>query len=242
MGAPKASLLGENTVAKVNVNSASRDELVEAGVRAEIADEILKLRRKEPITSADALDQVQGVGPATLDQLRKVLAFGEPRGESDDKGGNGSERGHQAERATKEAAQQAQDAGSSAVRGGAAAAQGAAQAGAGAMRSGLQVVQRAADTAGEAQRETAQRSAEGTAELGQAWMELVQQQGRQNVQTLTALTRAVRWDEVLQAQGEFLRASVERMAQFTQRWLETSRSVMGSATAAAARDRRDRAA
>jgi hypothetical protein len=35
---------------------------------------------------------------------------------------------------------------------------------------------------------------------------------------------------------------VERMAQFTQRWLETSRSVMASATAAAARDRRDRAA
>jgi hypothetical protein len=226
MGAPKANLLGENTVAKVNVNSASRDELVEAGVRSEIVEEILKLRRKEPITSADALDQIQGVGPATLDQLRKVLAFSEPRGEGDDKSGGG-ERGHEAERATKEAAQQAQ---------------GAAQAGAGAMRSGLQVVQRAAEATGEAQRETAQRSAEGTAELGQAWMELVQQQGRQNVQTLTALTRAVRWDEVLQAQGEFLRASVERMAQFTQRWLETSRSVMGSATAAAARDRRDRAA
>jgi hypothetical protein len=232
--------LGENTVAKVNVNSASRDELVEAGVRAEVADEILKLRRKEPITSADALDQIQGVGPATLDQLRKVLAFSEPRGESDDQGGGG-ERGHQAERATKEAVQQAQDAGGSAVRGGAAAAQGAAQAGAGAMRSGLQVVQRAADTAGEVQRETAQRSAEGTAELGQAWMELVQQQSRHNVQTLTALTGAVRWDEVLRAQGEFVRASVERMAQFTQRWLETSRSVMSSATAAA-RDRRDRAA
>jgi hypothetical protein len=214
-------------VAKVNVNSASRDELVEAGVRTEIADEILKLRRKEPITSADALDQIQGVGPATLDQLRKVLAFNEPRGESDDKSGGGGERGHDAERATKEAAQQAQ---------------GAAQAGAGAMRSGLQVVQRAADAAGKAQRETAQRSAEGTAELGQALMELVQQQSRQNVQTLTALTRAVRWDEVLQAQGEFVRASVERMAQFTQRWLETSRSVIGSATAAAARDRRDRAA
>ncbi|HEX6014535.1 MAG TPA: helix-hairpin-helix domain-containing protein [Geminicoccaceae bacterium] len=227
-------------MAKINVNAASRDELVEAGVRAEIADEIVKLRRKEPITSADALDQIQGVGPATLDQLRRVLDFSEPHDESDRKGGG--ERGHQAERAAKEGVQYAHDAGSGAVRGGAAAAQGAAQSGAGAMRSGLQVVQHAADAVGEAQRETAQRSAEGTAELGQAWMELVQQQSRHNVQTLTALTRAVRWDEVLRAQGEFLRASVERIAQFTQRWLETSRSVMGSATAAAARDRRDRAA
>jgi hypothetical protein len=240
MGAPKANPLGEKSVAKVNVNSASRDELVEAGVRADLADEILKLRRKEPITSADALDQIQGVGPATLDQLRKALDFSEPRGRSDDK--DGGERGHHTERATKETVEQGRDAGSSAVRGGGAAAQGAAQAGAGAMRSGLQVVQRAAYAAGEAQRETAQRSADGTAELGQAWMELVQQQSRHNVQTLTALTGAVRWDEVLRAQGEFLRASVERMAQFTQRWLETSGSVMGSATAAAARDRRDRAA
>ena len=41
-------------MAKTNVNTASRDELVEAGVRADLADEILKLRRKGKITSADA--------------------------------------------------------------------------------------------------------------------------------------------------------------------------------------------
>ena len=62
-------------MAKANINSASREELVEAGVRAEIADEILKLRRKHSITSPEELEDVQGVGPATLDQLRKALDF-----------------------------------------------------------------------------------------------------------------------------------------------------------------------
>src|SRR5215207_785271 len=65
-------------MAKANINSASREELVEAGVRAEIADEILKLRRKHSITSPEELEEVQGVGPATLDQLRKALDFKEP--------------------------------------------------------------------------------------------------------------------------------------------------------------------
>ena len=37
---------------KANVNTASREELIEVGVRAELADEILKLRRKGKITSA----------------------------------------------------------------------------------------------------------------------------------------------------------------------------------------------
>jgi Helix-hairpin-helix motif len=241
LGRPKPFLLGENIMAKANVNTASRDELVEAGVRADVADEILKLRRKEKITSVDALDQVQGVGPATLDQLRKALDFSEPRQNGDDR--DQDQRRGQAERGeAREAAEKAQDAGSAALRGGAAAAQGAVQAGAGAMRSGLQVVQRSAGVAGEAQREVAQRSAERTAELGQALMELVNEQGRQNLQALTALSRAVRWDEVLQVQGELMRASVERMAEFTQRYLEATRSVM-TAAAEATRDRRgDRAA
>jgi hypothetical protein len=73
----------DSTMAKANVNTASRDELVEAGVRAELADEILKLRRKGKI-SLEALDQVPGVGPATLEQLRKSLDFS-------DKSGNGGE-------------------------------------------------------------------------------------------------------------------------------------------------------
>ena len=63
-------------MAKANVNTASRDELIEVGVRAEIADEIVKLRRKGKV-ALEALDELPGVGPATLEQLRKVLDFNE---------------------------------------------------------------------------------------------------------------------------------------------------------------------
>jgi hypothetical protein len=75
-------------MAKPNVHTASRDELVEAGIRAELADEILKLRRKGKI-DLEALDEVQGVGPATLEQLRKVLDFRDQPKNEDDR----SERG-----------------------------------------------------------------------------------------------------------------------------------------------------
>ena len=72
-------------MAKPNVHTASRDELVEAGVRAELADEILKLRRKGKI-DLEALDEVPGVGPATLEQLRKSLDFRDQPKNGDDRG------------------------------------------------------------------------------------------------------------------------------------------------------------
>ena len=59
-------------MAKANVNTTSRAQLVEAGIRAELADEILKLRRKEKITSLKALNQLPGIGPAFLDQARSL--------------------------------------------------------------------------------------------------------------------------------------------------------------------------
>ena len=61
-------------MAKANVNTVSRDELIEAGVRAELADEIVKLRRKGKV-GLEALEELPGVGPATLEQLRKALDF-----------------------------------------------------------------------------------------------------------------------------------------------------------------------
>ena len=66
-------------MAKVNVNAASREELVDvAELRPELAEAIVRFRdERGKITKADELDQVQGVGPATLEQLRKALTFGE---------------------------------------------------------------------------------------------------------------------------------------------------------------------
>src|SRR3954470_21508804 len=70
------AILGERTMAKPNVDTASRDELVEAGVRAELVDEILKRRRKGAVR-LEELDEVPGVGPATLEHLRQALDFRE---------------------------------------------------------------------------------------------------------------------------------------------------------------------
>src|SRR4051794_14096723 len=81
-------------MAKVNVNSATRDDLVAvAGLRPEIADAVLEFRRKHHrITDARALEELPEVGPATVEQLRKALDFG-------DKGGHGREQVEAGERA-----------------------------------------------------------------------------------------------------------------------------------------------
>jgi hypothetical protein len=87
----------------------------------------------------------------------------------------------------------------------------------------------------EVEQESVRRVAEGTTELSQVFADLVQEQTRQNIEALTALSRAVDWERILQVQGEFLRASLERTALFTRRYFEVSQAVMTSAASAAQR-------
>ena len=101
-------------------------------------------------------------------------------------------------------------------------------------RHGLHVAQRTAEAAGEVQREVAQRSSEHTTELGRVLVDLVQEQTRHNLKTLSALASAVDWDRVLRIQGEYLRVSLERGAQLTRRYLEASQAVI-TATANSAK-------
>src|SRR3954470_4344705 len=108
---------------KLNVNDATREQLVEtAGLRPAVADALLEFRTKHggKIASPEALGELPGIGPATLDQLRDVLDFR-------DKGGNGHDKpGREAEREAKQTAERAGEA----VRGGARAAREATEAGA----------------------------------------------------------------------------------------------------------------
>jgi hypothetical protein len=212
-------------VPKANVNVASREQLVESGLRAELADAILKLRRKGRITTLEALGELPGVGPATLEQLQKALDFGEPGGNGDDRGREDARRG-----------------GGHPGRAPAEAARGAARPGAEAAETGiggLRVVQQVTGAVAEVEREVMHRSAEATAELGRALMELIGEQTRRNLETLKALSeavdwgraaQAVDWDRVLQLQGEFWRVSLERSAQLTRRYLEVSQGVLNAAT------------
>lgn len=95
-----------------------------------------------------------------------------------------------------------------------------------AARDGLQVVHRSTAAAGRVTR----RSAQGAAELRRALSELVREQARHNVATLTALSEAVDWERLIRIQGEFLHASLERMAGLAQRYLEAGQAVLTVAT------------
>ena len=66
-------------MAKVNVNRATREELVEAaGLRPWMAEAVLRLRDEHGgrIADLEALKEIKGVGEATVDHLREVLVAG----------------------------------------------------------------------------------------------------------------------------------------------------------------------
>ena len=96
-------------------------------------------------------------------------------------------------------------------------------------RRGFEAAQKTAGAALEVERAVARRSAEGATEVGQVFAELVKEQARNNVETFQALTRTVDWSQVAQIQGDFLRASVERAAEFTRRYFEVVQAVAASA-------------
>jgi len=227
---------------KLNVNDATREQLVEtAGLRPAVADALLEFRARHGgrIASPEALGELPGVGPATLDQLRDVLDFrgrGEKAGNGSDKGGNG------AEREVRQTAEKTAEAATATARGGVRVAREATEAGArattAAARGGLQLVGRAAEAFGEVQRETAQRSAEATAELGRLFVELLGEQTRHNVEVATAFGRVADWGEIARLQGEFVRDSLERMNRLNGRYLEVVQDVMRATVSAARQSRR----
>ena len=106
---------------------------------------------------------------------------------------------------------------------------------------GFERVQRTFGATAELERAVACRSAEGASELGQAFAELVKEQARSNVEAFQALGRAVDWDQVSRVQGELLRASVERAAEFTRRYLEVVQAVTTSAVSATREQAREAA-
>ena len=228
-------------MAKANIHTASRDELVEAGVRAELADEILKLRRKGEIEGAEALEELPGVGPATVEQLRKALDFKAP-----ERSGNGdhrkapdrAENGEHRETERRPDLERAADS-----------ARAAANAGTTAARSVLRVAHQSGQAAGEVQRDLAERSSEGFAEFNRMFADHVREHARQSLEAWTILARAVRWDEVIKAvdwqqvtelQTRYIRDSLDRTTQLTRRCLELGQAMMESA--AAAQRKSDRAA
>ena len=108
-------------------------------------------------------------------------------------------------------------------------------------RHGVEFAQQTAGAALEAEAAVARRSAEAATEVGQAFAELVKEQARGNVEAFQALTRAADWGQVARIQGELLRASFERAATFTRRYLEVVQAVATSAVSATQKQARNAA-
>jgi len=65
---------------------------------------------------------------------------------------------------------------------------------------------------------TARQLAEESPEFGRAFAELMGEQSRQSVDTLSAFARAVNWTDVAQAQSKLVAGSFLRMSQFNARY------------------------
>ena len=80
--------------------------------------------------------------------------------------------------------------------------------------------------------QAAQRTTAGATEVGQAFAELVREQARDNVAAFRSLTDTF-WDQAARIQADLLRASLERSAEFTRRYLEVVQAVTASVVSAA---------
>ncbi|MEK0082666.1 helix-hairpin-helix domain-containing protein [Benzoatithermus flavus] len=214
-------------MARVDVNTASREQLIEqVGVRPEVADEILKLREKQGrIADIEALRDVKGIGPATLEQLRSALAFGET--------------------AAKKAASEAADVAATTVRAGAETARSAADAGARVtsigVRDSLQTAQRAMEAAGELERRTARAATDSAASFGRSFADLASEQMNENLRVAIELTRARNLGQVVEIQSRYLRETLERLMRLGSCYTEMYQKLLSPA-AFVTRSRADRAA
>jgi hypothetical protein len=100
-------------------------------------------------------------------------------------------------------------------------------------RRGFQIGQNTVGAALDLERAMARRSAEGVTEVGQVFAELAQEQARNSVETFLALTRTLHWSQAAQIHGDFLRASLERAAEFTRRYFEVVQAVVTSTASTA---------
>ena len=230
-------------MAKPNVNTASRDELIGTGVRAEIVDEIMKQRQRRDGVSLEMLAELSGVGPAALESLGDRLDFG----------WTGSiapvrkpKQRRKSDQPPQLPAQQAIDVAETALEAGteqaaelvAAAAQGHAEVATGASpvvraaieAGGLATAREASSTMPEATPTAAtteqQRSQVVALTVGvrssfaRMLAEVLREQGEENTETMAALGQAQHVHDVIRLQGDYLRHTLERMANLNRRWLE----------------------
>ena len=190
-------------MAKVNVNAATQEELVEvAGLRPHVAEEVLKLREEHGgrIANLDELMEVKGIGEATVDHLREVLSVGKRPDEA--------AAAKKAEEPAPAPAQKTAEVTAFAAKSGT----DTAQKGAEAARKGAEVMAQAAKSGAE----TAQKGAEITAFAAKAGSEAAKR---------TA-------ERAAEAGREVARAGTETASRFAAAGADAARRAMGAVASA----------
>jgi hypothetical protein len=245
-------------MAKLDLNEVTREELVDvAGLRPAVAEAVLKARDEHGGGIADigalkdALGEVRGIGPATLDQLGDHLKVGrQPAGPAAAKAAEAAPAPKVARQAMEEEAAEAPAPGVKVARqpeektaeaeapapGPKVARQAeeeAAEVPALSVRAAAvearRTVERTAEVASLAARRgveaagraATERSGEAVRGLGQLVARLVDEQVRANLETMRGLARARTWREALEVQHEFFSGNVARMIEGTGRYAET---------------------
>jgi competence ComEA-like helix-hairpin-helix protein len=201
-------------MAKLNVNTASREELVDvAGLKPALADSILKYREESgKIASLDALRDVPRMTTQVIDQLRDTVEFGaEAAKETTEKAG--------------EAAVSIAKAGADSTR---KLSEKTVEMGAAATRGGAEAAQRVVSSFATTEKATVERSTAAASELSELVVSLMKEQMQANVETLQALARVRNWSDAIELQNEFFRGNVERMTQGANRYVETLTRVLTS--------------
>jgi hypothetical protein len=88
---------------------------------------------------------------------------------------------------------------------------------------------RTTEAVDEAQVEVIASSTEGAAELGRLLADLFNQQVQHNLELAAALGQTVAWREIIQVQGEFFSASLERWSRLNTGYLAAIQSSAASA-------------
>ncbi len=201
-------------MAKLNVNTASREELVDvAGLKPAVADSILKFREESgKIADLDALREVPRMTSQVIDQLRDTVEFGAE--------------------VAKETVRKAGEAATSVARAGAESTrrigEKTAELGSAVTREGAEAAQRVVSSFAAVEKATAERSTAAASELSELVASLLQEQMKANVEILQAMSRVQSWTDAIELHNEFFRGNIERMTQGASRYVETMTRLLSS--------------
>ena len=201
-------------MAKLNVNTASREELVDvAGLKPALADSILKYREESgQIASLDALRDVPRMTSQVIDQLRDTVEF--------------------STEAVKETTEKAAEAATTLAKVGAESTrkigEKSLEVGSALTRGGTEATQRVVSSFVSTEKATAQRSTAAASELNELVVSLLKEQMQANVETLQAMARVRNLSDAIGLQNEYFRGNVERMTQGASRYVETMTRLLTS--------------